>query len=918
MKPLTRKILIIDDSPEDRAEMRRMLLAGSSTRYRFIEAELGVVGLGLCRDAGDGLPDVVLLDFHLPDMNAVALLAELRNGADLPPCPVVVLTGSHQPSGPELLRAGAQDYLGKSWTTAESLTRAVENSIERFALLVERKLDHQRLRAAHDSFRHLVEHSPFGIYAVDADFRLMQVSAGAQKVFENVRPLIGRDFAEILRTIWPEPFSTEAIAIFRQVLASGETYHAPSTIEKRHDTAAQESYDWKVERIIMPDGRPGAVCHFYDLSERLRYEARLREQEQRLRSLVENSPLSVVEWNRNLVITRWAGEAETTYGWSAAEVVGRPIAELGIIYEEDRPIVESVTAQLADGVTRHLTQRVRLCTKDRRVIHCVWYHSVLVDAAGQMLSVLALGEDVSAQKEAETELLLRTKELRESEARARLATEATAVGIWEWNVLTGAIRWDAQLFRIYGIAPTPHGFVHHREWSGAVLPEDLPENERILLDTVRRRGQSRREFRIHRRDDGECRDIEAVETVRTNEQGQAEWVVGTNLDITERKRAEEKVRAAKEAAEAANAAKDDFLASLSHELRTPLTPVLMTAAALASDPSLPPELRDQLAMMRRNIELEARLIDDLLDLTRISRGKLAIAPVLTDLHQLLHHTGEIVRSDFFGREVRVIFQLEAARHHALVDGARLQQVFWNLLRNALKFTPDGGTVTIRSHNAGDMIVVTFVDTGIGISAENLPRLFKAFEQGDAAGQHRYGGLGLGLAISRAIAEMHGSTLSAASPGRGLGATFTLSLVTAQPPSSTLGTAAGHPASDRPLRLLVVEDHESSRVVLTRLLSRCGHHVTSVATVREALAVYANTHFDVVISDLGLPDGSGLDLMRDIQRQRPIPGIALSGYGMENDLRQTREAGFFAHLVKPVKVDQLRVLLASVPSPKITE
>ncbi len=156
-----------------------------------------------------------------------------------------------------------------------------------------RKEADDQLRAAHDSFRHLVEQSPFGIYAVDADFRLVLVSAGAQKVFENVRPLIGRDFAEVLRLVWPEPFVTQALTIFRRVLASGEPYHAPSTVEKRQDTAAEESYDWKVERITLPDGRPGAVCHFYDLSERKKAEDALRASVQRLRFMAESMPQKI-------------------------------------------------------------------------------------------------------------------------------------------------------------------------------------------------------------------------------------------------------------------------------------------------------------------------------------------------------------------------------------------------------------------------------------------------------------------------------------------------------------------------------------------------------------------------------------------------------------------------------------------------
>ena len=387
---------------------------------------------------------------------------------------------------------------------------------------------------------------------------------------------------------------------------------------------------------------------------------------------------------------------------------------------------------------------------------------------------------------------------------------------------------------------------------------------------------------------------------------------GFHTDVTDERAAADALLAAKEQAEAASRAKDDFLAALSHELRTPLTPVLMTATALESDPVLPEEIREQLSMMRRNIQLEARLIDDLLDITRISRGKLTIAPVAADLHQLIRHTGEIVRSDGLGKQVRIVFILEAARHHALADPTRIQQVFWNLIKNALKFTPTGGTITVSTHNdAEGWIVVSVVDTGVGLSAEALPHIFKAFEQGDVAGQHRYGGLGLGLAISQAIMGAHGGIIRVASEGPGRGATFTAALPSVAAPAAAAPSTAAHPAPARSLRLLIVEDHEATRIVLTRLLTRSGHQVTTAGTIAEALAAFAAAHFDAVISDLGLPDGSGLDLMRQIQRQRPVPGIALSGYGMEDDLRQTKEAGFFAHLVKPVSLDQLRQLLSQL-------
>lgn len=374
----------------------------------------------------------------------------------------------------------------------------------------------------------------------------------------------------------------------------------------------------------------------------------------------------------------------------------------------------------------------------------------------------------------------------------------------------------------------------------------------------------------------------------------------------------ETLRRTAEEAQRANRAKDDFLAALSHELRTPLTPVLLTAASLQGDDALSPEVRAQLAMIRRNVELEAKLIDDLLDITRISSGKFTIAPVPTDIHEVLGHTLEIVRGEATGKALQFSTQLEAREHHALVDPTRIQQVFWNLVKNAVKFTPAGGSVSIVTRNEeGGSLVVSVADTGLGISAEALPRIFRAFEQGDVAGQHRYGGLGLGLAISHAIVEVHGGKIVAQSEGIGRGATFTVTLkAMAAPANETTGKTPSAPV--RELRVLLVEDDPATNTILTRLLTRSGHQVTAVDGIGAARAAFEAGKFDVLITDLGLPDGSGLDFMRELRGRCTVPGIALSGYGMEKDLQESAEAGFFAHLTKPINIEQLRAVLQQMP------
>lgn len=362
-------------------------------------------------------------------------------------------------------------------------------------------------------------------------------------------------------------------------------------------------------------------------------------------------------------------------------------------------------------------------------------------------------------------------------------------------------------------------------------------------------------------------------------------------------------------AEAASKAKDHFLAALSHELRTPLAPVLMKVSALAQSLDLPESLRADLKMIQRNVELEAKLIDDLLDLTRVSRGKLSLHFEVTDVHALLAHVVAICSE---GVESRLAIELvpNAAKRHVWADSARLQQVFWNLLKNAVKFTPEEGTITVRTSNPEPgRIEVAVIDPGIGIAPDQLPRLFDAFEQGDSTVSRTFGGLGLGLAICKALVDQHGGTLTGLSAGRGKGATFTVGLATVASPTAEIRLPVVSPAEPSPLRLLLVEDNEPTLEVMTTLLEMVGHEVSAAPDLRTARRLAESHSFDLLVSDLGLPDGSGLDLMRELRERYGLRGIAVSGFGMEDDLRRSREAGFLEHLVKPVDVDKLKAALA---------
>jgi signal transduction histidine kinase len=385
--------------------------------------------------------------------------------------------------------------------------------------------------------------------------------------------------------------------------------------------------------------------------------------------------------------------------------------------------------------------------------------------------------------------------------------------------------------------------------------------------------------------------------------------------MAERRRAEAVIEEQKTAVEAANRTKDNFLAMLSHELRTPLTPVIAALETLKIEPLEPNEAKEALAMIRRNIDLESQLIDDLLDLTRITRGKLELHLESLDAHQAIANVVEMCAAELDGKHLQLSVDLRAEDHHVLADAPKFQQIIWNLLKNAIKFTGENGAVTLSSSNQSpESLTIRVTDTGIGIDSETMERIFNRFEQGDRSFQRRFGGLGLGLTISKSLAEAHGGTLVGESEGRDHGASFSLRIKTA--PARERATEPRPRGADsirRSFRILLVDDHPDTSAALERLLTRRGHSVAVADDMRSAMAAAERGQFNLLISDVGLPDGSGLELMTRLRATTGIRGIAISGFGMNGDVEKSMQAGFFEHLVKPVNLEKLEAAIEQAMS-----
>ncbi|HYK23038.1 MAG TPA: ATP-binding protein [Candidatus Acidoferrum sp.] len=362
----------------------------------------------------------------------------------------------------------------------------------------------------------------------------------------------------------------------------------------------------------------------------------------------------------------------------------------------------------------------------------------------------------------------------------------------------------------------------------------------------------------------------------------------------------------------ANAAKDQFLALLSHELRNPLSPVIAMVGELEASTPRSAKLRQALEVIRRNVELEARLIDDLLDVTRIAKGKLQLMLEVVDVHEILRCAYEICRGDIEMKSIEARFELNADEVYVEGDPARLQQIFWNLIKNSVKFTPANGGITISTSNPRpDQVEIRVIDTGIGIEPDKIGKIFNAFEQGQTSITRRFGGLGLGLAISKAMVDAHRGKIRVESAGKDKGATFTVQLKTVPAPAiaangtdgdQTVSDTEGAPSHRH--RLLVVDDHVDTCTGMKMMLERRGYEISVAYSADQASEKARQEDFDLLISDIGLPDRSGYELMIELRQSQGLPGIALSGFGMEADISKARDAGFSEHLTKPINFERL--------------
>lgn len=634
----------------------------------------------------------------------------------------------------------------------------------------------------------LVERSPFGVYIVDADFRIAHMNMTSQNnAFSNVRPVIGRRFDEAISVLWPQQVALQIIDAFRHTLNTGEAYYSKNFINPRADTNQVEGYEWELHRLTLHDGRSGVICYFFDSTELRRKEVALREAHDRTVSVLNSMSDCYIEMDEEFRLTFINQEAARLNGFRAEDVLGKTHWDIW---------------PWCNGTK--LEALYRRTMDEKQPAHFEFFYEPL--------------------------------------------------RIW---------------IQVHAYPMTKGLAIYFRDISDSKRVER--EREQVL---------------------------------------QAE-------------------RAAREEAERVSRMKDEFLATLSHELRTPLNAILGWAQMLKRAGRSDKDYAQGMEVLEQSARAQAKLIDDLLDMSSIISGKIRLSVQRIELTDVINASISAVQPAADARGVHIEKVINSIGGPLYGDPTRLQQVLWNLLTNAVKFTPRGGNIRVVLKQVGRQAEICVTDSGKGIKSEFIPFVFDRFRQEDASTTRKFGGLGLGLSIVRNLVESHGGSVDVSSDGEGRGSTFSISLPlivcldggwqedskTAQTTERFEDEVDGMP-NLKGVKVLIVDDHPETLDLVRRMLGECQAAVVSASSAEEALNMIESEKPDVLVSDIGMPEMDGFELIRQV-RQLPTgrggdtPAAALTAFARSEDRHRALQAGFQSHIAKPVDHRELVTVIANL-------
>jgi PAS domain S-box-containing protein len=945
--PASARVLIADDNADMRDYLGRIL----GHTYRVEAVADGEAALERIRSSP---PDLVLTDVMMPKVDGFALLAAIRADERTRSTPVILLSArAGEESRIEGLRAGADEYLTKPFSARELLA-CVASQLQLARL---RRDSERALRFRSEQHQTLLNRSPLGVFLVNADFRIQEVNPVAMRALGIIEGgVVGRDFGEIMHLLWERDYADELVRVFRRTLETGEPFAALEHSKLRIDRGVVEHHEWRLDRITLADGRDGLVCYFQDMSEKREAMATKAY----LAAIIDSADDAIISKSLDGIIQWCNAAAERMFGYSSRELVGQPVRIL--IPPERQSEEDDILERLRRGERVDHFETVRL-TKDGRILDIALTVSPVRDADGTIIGASKIVRDISAVKRAELERLRLLQENADITAALNSVGESVASDLDPNNVVQAVTdvatelttaQFGAFFYNVVGDAGESYDL-----YTISGVPREafarfpMPRNTEVFEATFK--GTS-----VFRSDDI-TRDPRYGHNLPYHGMPPGHLPVRSYLAVPVKGRADEVIgglffghseigrfgerheRLAAGVASWASVAlenarlyasvqeasriKDDFLASLSHELRTPLNAILGYARMLRSGIVAPDRQQKAIATIERNATSLTKIVEDVLDISRIVSGKMRLSVQPLDFPALVRNAIDAITPAADAKGLRV--ETFLAPHVEIIAGdpERLQQVLWNLLSNAVKFTNRGGRIQVRLQRVDSHVELAVSDTGIGISQEFLPHVFERFRQADAGMTRERGGLGLGLSIARQLIEMHGGTIDVSSPGTGQGSTFRLKipLMIVQPSLEDGRLPHPRPGVERRERhlgdldgvhVLAVDDERDALSLVSEVLEGAGARVSAAHSAEEAWLKLETDVPDVVVADLGMPKLDGFQFIDRIRRHRnarvrELPAAALTAYARSDDRIRALRAGFQIHLTKPIDPAELVTTVASL-------
>jgi PAS domain S-box-containing protein len=777
------------------------------------------------------------------------------------------------------------------------------------SVVSERERAQKDLRQNESLLRTIIDGTTDAIYLKDQLGRYVMVNAAsARNLGVSAEAAIGKDDAALL----PAAEANVLRKMDQEVMRTGQ----PRTTEESMTTAGT-THVYHTTKAPYRD-HAGTVLGVIGISRDITERKSEEMARNRLAAIVDSSAEAVISKTLDGTITSWNAAAQRMYGYSPEEAIGQPISML--VPPERRDELAGFFDRILRGerIENHETVR---CRKDGTRIDAALTMSMIHDSTGAGIGISTMVRDITERKRVE-------KALRESEERLRLAVEAANVGVWAWEPNNDLLVWTPLCRSMHGISQDEE--VRYARLMARLHPDDRERSERA----IRRSLEEHADYQIEHRvvwPDGSIHWISVLGRAFYDQAGEPERMLGVSIDITAQKRAEqehaellERERAARAEAQAATRAKDEFLAVLSHELRTPLQSMVGWTRLLKERHIDERMVQKGLDTIERNVNTQAQLIEDLLDVSRIVLGKLRLERKRVDLAKIVASALESAKVAADAKSIRVDATIDPVAGDVLGDPDRLQQVISNLLSNAVKFTPTRGRIGVRLEREGTTARIIVEDTGRGISPEFLPHVFDRFRQAESTTMRSQGGLGLGLAIVRHLVELHGGTVKAESLGENRGATFTVTLrlisgerrAVAAERRRTPRDGSSAPVVLDGVRVLVVDDDRDTCELLETVLRGWGAYVRSVPSARAALDELASFSPHLLMSDIGMPEVDGYALIRNVRTRESaegghVPALALTAFASQADREQALASGFDAHIAKPASPGDLVTTVAGL-------